>query len=125
MKTYKEKIILADRSDFRQTESEEQYEFTKYVLSSIGLPDDLIADVLPEYKDFTVDLKIKLREVLKKFNVSIVDDRDGGIQYYVDNEPVAEWRKPFFKIVQNTRAKGISERTYIEIHCKFWLISEN
>ena len=52
----------------RQVEKEWQYEFIVYVLSNLGVPQELLEGCFPENVDeFTVEHKIELRKHLKKY----------------------------------------------------------
>ena len=91
---------LADRDNFRKVEEEWQYEFVYYILSSIGIPEDILDGCFPEdgIDGFTVDHKIELRKYMKMFDVTIVDDRDGGIKIFVDKQLIADWKKCMFDL---------------------------
>jgi len=126
-----EVVRLADKSNFRQVEKEWQYEFMAFVLSSLKIPEEELAKCLPEdLKDFDISKKIEFRRLLRKYFITIVDDRDGGIKFYLEvkeNENkeyvlVAEWKKCRFNFCEDPKAVDPSQKMYIEIVGNVWAI---
>lgn len=114
--------ILCNRQDIRQTKTEEQYNFIVYVLQNVGLP---LEDVLPEeYKDFSVEHKIKLRELLFKFDITLVNDRDDGVMIYVDKTLIAKWKKPHVILRTDLSEIDPAKRMYAEIQTEWWSVFE-
>jgi hypothetical protein len=120
------KKILADRSNYRHVIEETQYEFTIHVLLSIGIPESSLQECFPEggYNDFTAKHKIALRNLLKKFDTTIIDDRDGDLKIYVGDQMVGHWKKSKFYLKRDKSKLRKEEQLYIEIHCDFWMSSE-
>ena len=119
--------ILANREDVRNIEAELQYEFVAFVLESLGIPPEVLIECFPEggYDEFDVIHKKRLREYLKKFDVEIVDDRDGGIKIYLDDDVVAEWKKAKFALRRDAKARTPAKKVYSEIFIDFWTIFDN
>jgi len=112
--------FLCNREDIRQVESEEKYEFTRYVLNKLGVP---VGDELPEdYASYTVQHKVRLRKLLDTFDVAVVDDRDGGIMIYVKETLVAEWKKCLFDLHVDLTVKDPAKRIYAKMHADWWSI---
>ena len=113
--------ILVNREDIRKVEAEEQYNFTMTVLDSLGIP---LEECLPEggFEEFTIEHKIKLRSLLDKFNVLVIDDRDGGIKIYVEEQLVAEWKKCVWNLKYDLSAIDPSKRIYVEMHTEWWTV---
>src|SRR3989344_1991051 len=86
--------ILLDREDTSKVEAEERNRWIKNVLLKIGIPLD---DAWPD-ENITVEQKIKLRKLLNKYDVIILDDGDRGTEIYVDKEIIARWNKPTYKL---------------------------
>lgn len=119
-------FILIDRDNFRSAEQQKQHEFVCHVLSQMGIPEDQLIDCLSEdVKDFSVEQKIKLRALLNKFNVNVIDDRDGGIKIYLDREIVAEWKKSYFFLKEDPDEIDPSKKIYAEMHMDFWIFQED
>lgn len=118
--------IMVDREDLRTVEAEEQFNFVRTVLESMGLPTE---ECFPEEseltsQDITLQHKINLRQLLKKFQVMILDDRDGGIKIFVDEELVAEWKKSRFELRQDLTAIDPKKKLYAVLHIDYWTMFE-
>ncbi len=122
---------LADRENLRQVEKEWQYEFMAYVLSSLKVPEDELAECLPENVDeFDTYKKRRLRSVLEKYFVTIVDDRDGGLKFYLEIQEgeekdyvlVAEWKKCRFNYREDPKEVTPSKKMYVEVVADVWAI---
>lgn len=120
--------IFVDREDIRTVEAEEQFNFVRTVLETMGLPTE---DCFPEedtelnQQDITLQHKINLRQLLKKFQVLILDDRDGGIKIFVDEELVAEWKKSRFELRQDLTAVDPRKKLYAVLHIEYWTMFED
>lgn len=116
-------IRLADREDLRKVEEEWQLEFVFYVLSNIGVPEEILAECFPaDEEELTVEHKIKLRSYMKTFDITIVDDRDHGLTIYVEQTLIAKWNKCRFVLKQDYMTVDPSKRLYVEIHADMWTI---
>ncbi|MAE87668.1 MAG: hypothetical protein CMB80_33350 [Flammeovirgaceae bacterium] len=115
---------LASRDNYRKVEEEWQYEFIYHVLSTIGIPEEILEGCFPEegIDSFTVHHKIELRHYMKKFDVTIVDDRDGGIKIFVEQDIIAEWKKCKFVLKEDPKTVDPSQRLYMEIKADVWTI---
>lgn len=115
---------LASRDNYRKVEEEWKYEFIYHVLSNIGIPKEILDGCFPEggIESFTVQHKIELRHYMKQFDVTIVDDRDGGIKIFVEKERIAEWKKCVFALREDPKEVDPSNRLYVEITADIWTI---
>lgn len=115
---------LASQDNYREVEEEWKYEFIYHVLSSIGIPEEILDGCFPEegIEGFTVQHKIELRHYMKQFDVTIVDDRDGGIKIFVERELIAEWKKCKFVLREDPKEVDPSKRLYTEIKADVWTI---
>jgi hypothetical protein len=125
---------LADRDNLRRVEKEWQYEFIVYVLSNLGVPQELLEGCFPENVDeFTVEHKIELRKHLKKYFITIVDDRGGGLKFYLevqegdrtDQVLVAEWKKCRFTYKIDPNEIIPAKKMYVEVVADIWTIFED
>lgn len=120
----------ADRDNYREVEQEWKYEWIFYILSHMGLEDEILQECFPEggFADFDVKHRLKLREHCDAKNITILDDRDGGVKIYVQivvdgqavQEKVAEWKKCHFNLREDPEAIRPSDRTFIEIVADPW-----
>lgn len=119
----------ADRDNYREVEKEWQWEFVFYVLNHMGIPDEELMECLPEDGDYlkiSTNHKISLRKYMDKRDVTIVDDRDGGLKIYVfigeleEHILVAEWKKCKFIYKEDLRQIDPNKRVYVEVHADVW-----
>lgn len=115
--------IFVDREDIRTIEAEEQLNFVSDVLENMGLPTD-DCFINEGSREFTLSNKINLRALLNKFQVLILDDRDGGIKIFVDNELIAEWKKSTFELRQDLTAINPSKKLFAVLHIEYWSVFE-
>jgi len=119
-------VILANRDTCRIVEEEAKYEFTIHILESMGIPEDVLEECFPEggFNDFSVNHKIKLRDILRKFDITILGNGDGGFKIYVDKEVVAEWKKSIYYLKKDMSKLKPSDQLYVEVHVEYWTIFE-
>ena len=103
--------ILLDREDTSKVEAEERNRWIKNVLLKIGIPLD---DAWPD-ENITVEQKIKLRKLLNKYDVIILDDGDRGTEIYVDKEIIARWNKPTYKLKTDNGQIDPSKKLFLEM----------
>lgn len=115
---------LASRDNYRKVVEEWQYEFIYYVLSNIGIPEEVLGECFPEdgLDAFTISHKIALKKYMNTFDVTIVDDRDGGIKIFVEQDMIAEWKKCTFILREDSKEVDPSKRLYMEIKTNVWTI---
>ena len=127
-------IRLSDRDSLRQVEKEWQYEFIIHVLLNLGVPQDVLEGCFPEnVDDFTVEHKIELRKHLKKYFITIVDDREGGLKFYLEVQEddkkeqvlVAEWKKCRFNYKIDPTEVDPAKKMYVEVIADIWTIFED
>lgn len=112
-------IILANLSDFQSVVDEERYNFSRHILNEIGLP----IDCMPEDPaEFDRDNKIAYRGLLVQYNVKAIEDRDGGLKIYHENDLLGEWKKPFYIRRVDRNQLDPTDRIYLEIHLEFYSV---
>ncbi len=127
---------LAGRDNFREVEHEWQWEFVYYVLSNLGIPDEDLDACFPDSPDeMEAEHKIELRNVMYHFDVTIVDDKDGGLKIWVaepmgDDKPplyvlVGEWKKCKFVYREDPGEVDPNLRIYVEVHADVWTILDD
>jgi hypothetical protein len=114
---------MVDREDVTAIVAEEQYAFIRGILMKIDLP---LEGCLPESaEDFTVERKIKFRQLLAKFQVSIREDTlSGRIEIYVDQDLVAWWNSPGVVLKQDLAQSDPKKQLYAEITLDSWSVFE-
>lgn len=110
--------LYIDREDYRTVEKEEQGKFIRSILLEMDVPID---DCWPEDEyELSVDSRIRLRHVLNMFNIQIIDDKDGGIKLYVENDLVAEWIKSTFDFKVDRSEIDPNKQVFYQMNVEFW-----
>ncbi len=117
------KSILVDREDLKIVIEEERHNFIRNILLKMGIP---VEDSLPEQLlNFSLDQKIKLRQILSKFQVSIEENvLTQTFEIYVDQDLVAWWKAPQIILRQDLTQSVITKQLYAEIILNFWSLFE-
>ena len=116
----KQSSIYIDREDAKRTEDEERSIFIRGVLEKMGVP---LEDVWPNTQ-LTIDDKIKLRDLLQKLEVEIIDDRDRGCKVYHQDTLLGEWFKPRFILREDKKARTLAKKLYYEMIIKTFSVFE-
>lgn len=114
-------ILLNYGENIKQVESEEIRKFLHSLLFQIGIPLEGIWDTDDELK---IDQKIKLRSLLAKHNIQVIDDMNGHVQVYVDELLVGEWFKCTYTLKRDLSELDRKKQLRMEMHINFWTIFE-
>jgi hypothetical protein len=117
-------ILLDYNESVHQVEEEEKARFLK------GFLEQCFADV-PEVSSQITTIwntdgplpaaqKVKMRGVLTTYGIQVIDDLDGHMQVYLENELVAEWFKCTYKLKRDLRVIDPRKRVYIEMEVSCW-----
>lgn len=110
------KILLNYSDNVKMVEEEEKFKFLQYLLQQIEISElDDILDI--EYSLLTIELKIKLKEVLQKYKIQIIEGDDTDV--YVDTDLIARWEKPTYKLKRDYSEMDKNKQLYQEMTCNF------
>lgn len=112
-------ILLNKSEDTKQVEAQEQSRFIKSITEALGIELDWNPD-----EELTIEKKQELQSAFKKFNISIVDDADGGLKIYVERDMIAEWFKCKYKLKQDHSIIDRKKQLYLEMNINFWSVFE-
>jgi hypothetical protein len=115
----KYKILLDRNEDTHLAEIQEQARFIKTIFEALDIPIEYNPD-----EPLTVEGKITLKRQLDKYRMNIIDNLDGGIKIYVENEVVGEWHKCKYKLKEDTNQINRKKKFYIEMEVFFETIFE-
>jgi len=110
--------VYLDREDAKAVEEEERNLFIKSVLEEVGVP---LGDVWPDIS-LTVEQKIKLRGLLEKLEIEIIDDGDRGYEIYHNNTQLGRWGKPKFILREDNKARTLNKRLFFEMVINTWSV---
>lgn len=101
---------------------EEKYNFVRKIFELCSLPVD---EFMPEsFLDFDVEKHQHLREVLLKYNITILDYRFKEFEIFLENELIAKFYLPRYALKQDILAKDKSKKIFAEIAFKTWSVFE-
>lgn len=112
-------ILLNYNDNTKKVEEEEQLRFLRTLLEQMGVP---ISDFWATDSDLSIDQKIKLRGILLNYGIQVIDDLDGHVQVYVENELVGEWTKCTYKIKRDLRQIDPRKQLYLEMEVNCWTV---
>lgn len=114
-------VLLNYDENTKQVEEEEKTQFLKDLLEQMGVP---INEFWTTETSLSVNQKIKLRSVLATYGIQVVDDLDGHMQIYVDDQLVGEWNKCTYKLKRDLRQLDPRKRLYLEMQVNCWSLFE-
>ena len=113
--------IYIDREDVRKTEEQEKFTWTINVISNIGITSDEL-EIPENVEELSVEFRKNMRALLQKFDVKIVDEHDGNIKIYVEDNLIAEWHKPQYILRTDLSAIEPSKRLFVEMITDHWSV---
>lgn len=116
----KEILLLNYDENTRQVIEEEKNKFFLSLLDEMGVSDPEFSDMVEKISPVQ---KAKLRNLLAKFNIQVIDDME-NMNIYVEGKLVGKWNKPLFKIKIDPVQMDRKKQLYIELELDFWSIFE-
>lgn len=114
-------ILLNYDANVRQVEEEEKMRFLHSLLEQMNVP---VQEFWMGEDSLTVIQRIRLRNLLHVYNIKLVDDRDGHLEVYFENERIAEWNKCTYKIKKDLRELDPRKQLYLEMQVNCWSLFE-
>lgn len=115
-----EQEILINKEDIVKTEIELKNIFTREILAQCGLPID---EFWPEDKvELDVKEKIKLKELYKKYNISVIDSLGDGLYIYIDKDLIASWKKNRYILCTDMSVLDPLDRIYVKMYIEQWSV---
>lgn len=118
-------ILLNYQEDTRQVEAEEKSRFLRGILEHCfqDIPEMLqqVSEVWGEtIGDLPVEQKIKLRNLLANNSLQVIDDLDGRLKIYLENDLIGEWDKVKYCLRKDLQVKDPKKRIFLEMNIKCW-----
>lgn len=114
-------ILLNYSENTRKVEDEEKSRYLRNILEMMGMP---IQEFWPSDDPLSVDQRMKMRGVLAKYGVQVIDDLDGHMEIYVEGEKVAEWLKSTYKLKRDLGERDPRKQLYLEMEVTCWSLFE-
>lgn len=93
-----------------EIELQEKTKWVRLILGKLGLP-------VEKWKEnLTMDDLRKIRLELKSLEIDIIDDSNNGIEIYIKNDLIAEWRKPHYILKKNPEERDSRYKYYLEMY---------
>ena len=122
-------ILLNYNEDTRRVEEEEKARFLRGVLElCFNDVEDVKNQILSIWNVdgvLSAPQKVKMRGVLAIYGIQVIDDLDGHMQVYLENELIAEWFKCTYKLKRDLRAIDPRKRVYIEMEVNCWSVFDD
>lgn len=103
-------IILVNREDAHIVEQEEKTKWALSVMEKMGL------DMSDLARNPTMDNLRRMRAILKKNDIDIIDVGGEDLEIYYNNTLIAEWIKPRYILKEDTKERSPKYRFYLEMH---------
>ena len=114
-------ILLNYDISVKQVEEEEQTRFLHDLLEQMNVP---VQEFWTSENSLSINQKIKLRNLLHVFNIQLVDDRDGHLQVFFENQLIGEWKKCTYKIKKDLNSIDPRKQLYLEMQVDCWSLFE-
>lgn len=122
-------ILLDYDENTQKVEEEEKARFLRGVLEMCFNDAENVKDQILSIWNtdgvLAVSQKVKLRGILATYGIQVIDDFDGHLQIYLENELIAEWHKCKYKLKRDLRAINPRKRVYIEMEVNCWSVFDD
>jgi hypothetical protein len=111
--------FLVSRNEAKEKARILMYQWVYGILSQIGAD---FEDSIPENGDpesLTPIQRAKMRKTLEVNKIFISDNKDGEIGIYVEDELIAKWNKPFYKMCLDPSKINPKDKYYTEVEISF------
>lgn len=121
-------ILLNYNEDTRQVEDEEKARFLRLILEQCFENTDVATQIQTIWSSdgpLPASQKVKLRGILATYGIQVIDDFDGHMQIYLENELIAEWFKCTYKLKRDLRVIDPRKRIYLEMEVNCWSVFDD
>jgi|SRR5579864_3421853 hypothetical protein len=118
-------ILLNYSEDTRKVEDEEKARFLRGILEACFENTEVVTQIQTIWNTdgvLSAPQKVKLRGVLATYGIQVIDDLDGHMQVYLENELIAEWFKCTYKLKRDLRVTDPRKRVYLEMEVNCWSV---
>lgn len=112
----------SDRGEEKLVSGKLKYQWVQWVLEQTGIDTDGCFPETGDISDQTILQKALLKKILKQNKIIIKDYHDESLEIYVDEERIAYWSKPYYKLIIDTSKLNKKDQQYIEIEMECWSV---
>ncbi len=115
----------ADRGEERKVTDKLRYQWVQWVLEQMGVEwgDSFSESGDPE--EATILQKALMRRKLEQNNITIRDNHDGSVDIYVEEERIAYWSKPNYRLRLDPTKINKKDQQYSEIDMECWSVFDD
>lgn len=121
-------ILLSYNENTHQVEEEEKARFLRGILVTCFENTDVSSQIENIWESeglLSAAQKVKLRGILATYGIQVIDDFDGHMQIYLENELIAEWYKCTYKLRRDLRVLDPRKRVYLEMEVNCWSVFDD
>lgn len=107
-----QETIYLNREDSKKVEEEERDLFVRAVLAELELPE--LDEIWPEDHLSSIEDKVKLRNLLAKYNILILQ-RGRATEIYVEDDMIAIWREPKYRMLTDLKKANPAHKLFYEM----------
>lgn len=112
-------VIFADKDNYRSVAQQLRFSWQKNILIQTGMNlDDCFPDS-DDPNDHTIEQKTNLKKALSNNNILIEDNIDDSLFIYIQDQLIAQWKKPYYDKREDFKIKDRSKRFYIGINVEY------
>lgn len=115
-------LLLNSNENTRKVEEEQKTLFVKSIIELAEIP---LEGLELEEEELSLETRIKLREILSKYSIKIIDYPDGHLEIYDGTELIAEWKKCEYVLKRDITTIDPTKKLYLEMKIDFWSVFEN
>lgn len=118
-------IIQADKDNYKQVFNQVRFDWLCSILSETGMNLDNCFPESGNIEDQTIDQKAQLRNNLNDNNILIVDNNDDSLIIYIQNQIIAEWKKPLYVRKEDIEERNPKKKFFIEINIEHYSVFDD
>lgn len=118
-------ILLNYNENTRQVEEEEKARFLRGILEQCFDGTDVLTQIQEIWNvdgPLRVEQKLKLRNILATYHLEVIDDLDGHMKIYLENDLIAEWFKCTYKLKRDLKVINPKQRIFLEMEVNCWSV---
>lgn len=122
-------ILLNYSENTHQVEDEEKARFLRGLLEQMfeEIPEIMtkISEIWSNDSVLSPEQKIKMRIFMDTYDIQVIDDLDGHMKIYLDNQVIGEWFKCRYKLKRDLSQINRRKQLYLEMEVNCWTIFES
>jgi hypothetical protein len=117
--------FLAPKNQAKNKANLLMYQWAYSVLSQMGVDFD---DSIPDDGDpenLNVLQRAKMRKILEMNKILVLDNQDGSLEIYVDDELIGKWDIPYYKLCYDPKEINPNDKYFMEVDICFGSVFDN